>query len=88
MDPHVKDIIKGASFEEAIKILTDYIDSHPDDDEALTTRGMKYWGAGKRSLAMNDYLAAVRINPQSRAAQALKAAREILDYRNNDMFNP
>ena len=88
MDPHVKDIIKEASFEEAVKILTDYIDSHPDDDDALTIRGMKYWGAGKRSLAMNDYLAAVRINPQSRAAQALKAAREILDYRNNDMFNP
>lgn len=88
MEETLKEKIKAADYEEAIAMLTEYIGKHPADDEALTMRGMRYWGAAKRSLAINDYLEAVRINPQSKAAQALKAANEILDFRNNDLFNP
>ena len=78
----------ATSFEDAIEIITEYISIHPDSDEAFTMRGMKYWGAGKRSLAINDYLAAIRINPESRARLALQATNEILDYRNKDLYNP
>lgn len=84
----LKAAIRTASFEEAVEKLTQYINLHPQEDEPLTLRGMKYWGAGKRSLAINDYLAAITINPESRARQALNAAREILDYRNKDLYNP
>ncbi len=84
----LKATIRCAPFEEAVDILTQYISIHPEEDEPLTLRGMKYWGAGKRSLALNDYLAAIAINPESRARQALKAAQEILDYRNKDLYNP
>lgn len=78
----------ASSQEEAIKILSDYIAANPQDDEALTMRGMKYWGAGQRALALNDYLEAIRINPESRARMALQASEEILDYRNKDLYNP
>lgn len=84
----LKEKIKGLPSEEAIEILTEYIAAHPEDDEALTLRGMKYWGAGMRSQSLNDYLAAIRVNPDSRAKEALKAANEILDYRNTDLYNP
>lgn len=84
----LKNSIKGLGTDEAIARLSAHIESHPDDDEALTLRGMKYWGAGKRSLSLNDYLAAIKINPDSRAREALKAANEILDYRNKDLYNP
>ena len=84
----IREKIKGLPYDEAIEILTEYIATHPEDDEALTLRGMKYWGAGKRSQSLNDYLAAIRINPDSRAREALKAANEILDYRNKDLYNP
>ena len=80
--------VKLSSLEEAIAIITSFIEAHPDSDEAFTMRGMKYWGAGKRSLAINDYLAAIRINPESRARLALQATNEILDYRNKDLYNP
>lgn len=80
--------IRIESYEKAISILSDYINNHPDDDEAFTLRGMKHWGAGKRSLAINDYLTAIEINPHSRAAAALQAANEILDFRNKDLYNP
>lgn len=87
----LKEKIRGLSGEEAVKVLTDYIsanESAPDLDEAYTMRGMKYWGMQKRSAAINDYLAAIRLNPDSRAVQALKAANEILDYYNKDLYNP
>ncbi|MBD5206664.1 MAG: hypothetical protein HDS79_00105 [Bacteroidales bacterium] len=74
--------------DEAIRIISEYISSNPSDDRAFTLRGMKYWGAGKRALAINDYLEAIRINPDSTAQQALTAANEILDYRNKDLYNP
>ena len=84
----LKETIRTATYEEAVAALTDYINANPGDDEALTTRGMRHWGAGKRSLAINDYLAAIAINPESRAREALRAATEILDYRNTDLYNP
>ncbi len=84
----LKTQIKGMGTDEAIEALSRYISTHPEDDEALTLRGMKYWGAGKRSQSLNDYLAAIKINPESRAKQALQAATEILDYRNKDLYNP
>ncbi|MBD5197083.1 MAG: hypothetical protein HDR94_03235 [Bacteroides sp.] len=84
----LKESLLTASYDEAVKALSDYIAAHPDDDEALTARGMKHWGAGKRSLAINDYLAAIAINPESTARHALRAASDILDYRNKDLYNP
>lgn len=74
--------------ETAIGIITGYLALHPDDEEALTLRGIKHWSAGHRALAINDYLAAIAINPHSRAVEALRAANEILDYRNKDLYNP
>lgn len=87
----LKDTVKGLSGREAVKVLTDYIEANPDApgiDEALTLRGMKYWSLQDRSAAINDYLAAIRLNPLSRAVQALKAANDILDYYNKDLYNP
>lgn len=87
----LKDKIRGLSGSEAVKVLSEYIDSHVDAsnlDEVYIMRGMKYWGLQNRSAAINDYLAAIRLNPQSRAVQALKAANEILDYYNKDLYNP
>lgn len=84
----IKATIKTCTYEESIVILTEYIDAHPHEDEPLTMRGMKHWGAGKRALALNDYLAAIAINPDSRARQALEFASQILDYRCKDIYNP
>ena len=73
---------------DAIELLTAYISANPQDDTALTMRGMKYWGKGDRASAINDYLAALRINPESSAKEALKMTNEILDFYNKDLFNP
>lgn len=87
----LKESIRELSGDDAVKALTDFIDANPDAsdlDEVYTMRGMKYWGMQKRSLAINDYLAAIRLNPDSKAVQALKATNDILDYYNTDLYNP
>ena len=87
----LKEKVRGLTGEEAVKIISDYIREHseaPDLDEAYTLRGMKYWGMQNRSAAINDYLTAIRLNPESKAVQALKATNEILDYYNKDLYNP
>lgn len=83
-----KENIKALPYEEAVAKLSEIITANPGDDEALTARGMRHWGAGKRSLAINDFLAAVKVNPNSPAKEAIKATAEILDYRNKDLYNP
>ena len=59
-------IRKGLSPEEGLKALTDYVETHPGDDEALTARGMQHWSMGDRASAINDYLAAIKPTPKAR----------------------
>lgn len=84
----IKSKIQSLDAPQAIQILSDYIKENPEDDEALTLRGMKHFGNGERALAINDYLEAIRLNPDSKAKLALKFANEILDYYNKDLYNP
>lgn len=81
MEDNIRAKVKGLAAEEAIEILTAHLASHPDDEEALTLRGIKYWSAGRRSLAMADYLAAIRIN-QDRA-NIEKTFMELMNLANS-----
>ena len=82
------DEINNLAPTDAVIILTKYIELHPQDDEAYTIRGLKHWGLNHRKEAINDYLAALRINPNSRAKMALEFANSILDFYNKDLLNP
>lgn len=80
--------IKKEDSEKAIELLNVYISNHPQDDNAYMERGLKYWSLNKRKEAINDYLAALKINPESRAKMALDFANSILEYYNKDLYNP
>ena len=71
-----------------LQTLSERIAAKADDEAALIERGRLYWALGKRSEAINDYLAARRINPDGDAKQLLKATYEILDFYNKDLYNP
>lgn len=81
-------IRKGLDPAEGLRLLTAFIETHPGNDEAITARGMQHWSMGDRAAAINDYLEAIRINPDSKAKMALKATNDILDYYNKDLYNP
>lgn len=80
--------IKHMPAGEAITALSAYLAKNPNDDEALTMRGMRHWALGNRADAINDYLAAIRINPASNAVEALRHANDILNFYNKDLLNP
>ncbi len=84
----LRERLRGLTAPEAIRLLDEFIAANPDNDEAYLLRGMKHWGLQHRAAAINDYLAAIRLNPESKAKEALRAANEILDYRNTDLINP
>ncbi len=71
-----------------LNALSERIGANAGDEKALIERGRLYWTLGKRSEAINDYLAAQKINPDGDAKQLLKATYEILDFYNKDLFNP
>ncbi len=68
--------------------LSEHLAKESEDEESLIERGRLYWALGKRSDAINDYLAAQRINPDGKATQLLKATYDILDFYNKDLYNP
>ncbi|MDE6235651.1 MAG: hypothetical protein K2M56_07885 [Muribaculaceae bacterium] len=84
----LKEHVALLPYEEAVAAITVYLNEHPDSTDALTLRGMKHFGAGKRALAINDYHAALAIDPDCKARLALQSANDILDFYNKDLFNP
>ena len=57
------------------------------DDELFYLLGNAWRKKGNWQMAMNNYLEAVHLNPESPAKQALDIAGEILDFYNKDMYN-
>lgn len=88
MFEELKKSVEMLPTDEAIARISEYLESHPKDTDALTLRGMKNFGAGNRAAAINDYLAALEIDPNCKAKLALQSANEILDYYNKDLYNP
>lgn len=86
----IKEKVKkeGLTPEQTIALLDEYIAANPNDDEALTMRGIRHWSCNHRSEAINDYLAALKINPESKAKMAMQATYDILDFYNKDLYNP
>lgn len=74
--------------DEAINALNDLLERNPENDEALTLRGQVHWSLNHRRDAINDYLAALKINPESRAKLLLEYAYSILNFYNKDLLNP
>ena len=80
--------IKALEPAEAVARLDIYLKENPKDTDALTLRGMRHWGLGHRAEAINDYLAALEIDPACKAREALQATNDILNYYNKDLYNP
>lgn len=73
---------------EKLQTLSKHLQDNAEDEQAFVDRGRLYWALGRRSEAINDYLAAQRINPEGKARELLKATYEILNFYNKDLFNP
>lgn len=84
----IKQLIYEGKLDEAICLLDAYIKEHPTDDMAWYLRGNANRKKGDFQQALNNYLEAMERNPDSPAVQAHAMLMKILDYNNNDIYNP
>lgn len=71
-----------------LQMLSERLEQDSEDEEALIERGRLHWSLGNRSEAINDYLAAQKLNPEGKAKELLKATYEILNFYHKDLYNP
>jgi len=81
-------VLRDGSPDEAIRLLREYIASCvTPSDKAFYLLGNAYRKKGDWQGAINNYLEAMAINPDSPARNAYTIANEILDFYNKDMYN-
>lgn len=84
-DPH---IINNNSVEKAIVELTVSIESNAANWETVMERGKLYWKIGRIKCALQDFILADKLHPDSTPAELLRHSLEILKFRNTDLLNP
>lgn len=74
--------------EEIIAELDSRICADSTDDNLFYERGNAYWKLQDWKHCLDDYTEAIRLNPQSPAAEMKRMVLGILDFYNKEMFNP
>lgn len=70
-------------------VLDSAIAADPTNLELRMQRGRYYYGAGEFGKALNDFMKALEIDPESVGAQEyITIINEILAFRHTDTFNP
>lgn len=84
---NIKALILNGETHKAISLLNQLIESSVPSDVLYYLRGNAYRKQGDWPTAINDYLKAIEINPESPASEAYKIAIDIQDFYNKDMYN-
>lgn len=84
----IKQYIHEGRIDEAIQQLDHYISTHNNSDEAYYLRGNAYRKKGDMRQALNNYLQAIEINPESPAVQAHNMLIDILNFYDKSRYNP
>ena len=72
---------------DAIRTIDRMITECPSDDKLYYLRGNAYYKQGVWHAAINDYLEAIALNPDSPAAGAYAMLMDILEFYNKDIYN-
>ena len=84
----IKGMLENNEVGEAIEELSILIDqAEKPNDELFYLRGNAYRKSENWQMAINNYLEAMEINPESPASGAYKMTMDILNFYNKDMFN-
>ena len=83
----IKKLIAEERFADAEEQLKLYIDGNPNDEAAHFLMGNLHRKREDWQGALNEYQAAMDLNPESPARMAYDAIQEVLAFYNKDMFN-
>ena len=85
---NIVDLLNKDEVDAAIVAAESYISaSKVPDDRAYYLLGNAYRKKGDWQQAINNYLQAIAINPDSPAQHAYDMAMDILNFFNKDMYN-
>ena len=88
MKDRIQALLDAHKADEAIALLDDYrVGGGRMDDTLYYLLGNAWRKKGNWQMAINNYLDALHLNPDSPARQALEIANDILDFYNKDMYN-
>ena len=88
MKDRIQALLDSDKADEAISLLDSWQKGGGSmDDTLFYLLGNAWRKKGNWQMAMNNYLEAIHLNPESPAQQALDIANEILDFYNKDMYN-
>ena len=83
----IKQLISEGKTDEAIFLLEEFIENNKTSDEAYYLKGNAYRKKGDVRQALNNYLIAIELNPNSPAVIAHNQMISILNFYNKDMHN-
>lgn len=83
----IKQLIADGRVDEAIRLLDEYIVQNGSSDTAYYLLGKAYHKKGDVRQALNNFLVAMELNPDSPARQAHDMLMKIMNFYNKDMFN-
>ena len=83
----IKELLNNGNINDAIAHLDSLINTEKRNDELFYLRGNAYRKNGDWQKAIENYLEAISINPESPAKEAYNMVISILEFYNKDMFN-
>ncbi|MEG1543512.1 MAG: tetratricopeptide repeat protein [Tannerellaceae bacterium] len=83
----IKQLIEAGNADEAIRLLDVLLAENASSDEAYFLRGRAYAKKGDFPHALNNYLSAIALNPDSPAVEAHSMLMKIMNFFNKDMYN-
>ncbi len=81
-------IINNNNTGNSIVELSKMIEADGSCWQAYMERGKHYWREGDFKSALNDYIIADSLNPNSTPRELIEHTLEIIQFRNNDILNP
>lgn len=83
-----KSLLDAGKTDEAIRLLDEMLGrTDACADELYYLRGNAYRKLGNWQMALNNYLEAIALNPESPAVHARAMLMDILEFYNKDMYN-
>ena len=82
-----KALLEAEKYDEAIVMLDQMLCQTPQNDLLLYIRGNAKRKKGDWAGAINDFLAAKAVNPDSPASEAADMLSGILEFRDKDLYN-
>lgn len=83
----IKQLIADGKIDKAITLLDEYIAKNSSSDMAYYLRGKAYHKKGDVRQALNNFLSAMELNPDSPAHEAHAMLMKIMNFYNKDMYN-